>query len=57
MNQPNPAAKQFIDDYLKACGYGLSLPSSSVKQQVKQTGNPVQDYVAAAEFGLKKPQL
>lgn len=52
MTQPNPAAKQFIDDYLKACGYGLYLSDQPVRQPVKRTGDPVHDYIAAAGFGL-----
>lgn len=57
MTLPKQSEKQYLEDYLKAHGFGLSLPGSSVNRQVKKTGNIVQDYIAAAGFGLKKPQL
>lgn len=54
--QPNPAAKQFIDDYLKSHGYGYCLPGQRLRPPVVLTGDPVKDYVAIAGFGYLESQ-
>jgi hypothetical protein len=54
MTQPNPAAKQFINDFLKSHGYGYCLPGQPLRPPIKKTGNIVQDYINAAGFGLSK---
>jgi hypothetical protein len=48
-----PSGKHFVQDYLKACGYGYCLPGQP-RPPVKTTGNIVQDYINAAGFGLPK---
>jgi hypothetical protein len=56
MTQPN-LENNVLENYLKACGYGLYLPGQPVRQQVKLTGDPVRDYIAAAGFGyLESPK-
>ena len=53
MTEPN-LENNVLENYLKACGYGLYLSGQPVRQQVKLTGDPVRDYIAAAGFGLPK---
>jgi hypothetical protein len=54
MTQPN-SENNVLENYLKACGFGLNSPDRAVRPPIKLTGDPVRDYIAIAGFGLKKP--
>lgn len=50
MIQPNPE-NNVLENYLKACGFGLSSPDRAVRSPIKLTGDLVRDYIAIAGFG------
>jgi hypothetical protein len=58
MTQETPVGKNLVQEYIKACGYGVNSPASLVRPPVRKTGNVVQNYLAAAGYGLpKKPEV
>ena len=58
MTQETPSGKHLVQEYIKACGYGVNPPGSLVRPPIVKTGNIVQDYLAAAGYGLpKKPEV
>ncbi|MGL4621481.1 MAG: hypothetical protein ACRCZS_20880 [Chroococcidiopsis sp.] len=54
MTQLHKSGKEILDDYIRACGYGLTSPDSKVGPPVVRTGDAVKDYIAAVGYGSKK---